>query len=137
MNVSASIRYTTDDHWLVMRGEGLLNKDGAGHAQYPANAQMLMERPEFCGRDFSFGDNYIYERPVKIDQPGIPRNWVTVGVNHHLTFVVRQIERLFELSSRPQRYRQIDIALPFVADASATGDPLARKSTKSTFKKPI
>jgi hypothetical protein len=137
MNVSASIRYTTDDHWLVMRGEGLLNKDGAGHAQYPANAQMLIERPEFCGRDFSFGDNYIYERPVKSDQPGIPMNWVTVGVNHHLTFVVRQIERLFELPPRPQRYRQIDIGLPFVADASATGDPLSPKPTKSPLKKPI
>jgi hypothetical protein len=137
MNVSASIRYTTDDHWLVMRGEGLLNKDGAGHEQYPANAQMLMERSEFCGRDFSFGDNYIYERPVKSDQPGIPRNWVTVGVNHHLTFVVRQIATLFELPPRPQRYRQIDIGLPFVADASATRDPLPRKPTKSTVKKPI
>ena len=61
MNVSASIRYTTDEHWVVMRGEGLLNEAGAGHAQYTANAQMLMERSEFCGPDFSFGDNYIYE----------------------------------------------------------------------------
>lgn len=120
-----------------MRGEGLLNKAGAGHAQYPANAQLLMERPEFCGRDFSFGDNYIYERPMKSDQPGTPRNWVTVGVNHHLTFIVRQIARFFELPSRPQRYRQIDMGLPFVADASDAGDPLGRKPTKSTLKKPI
>ena len=136
MNVSASIRYTTDEHWLVMRGEGLLNKDGAGHAQYPANAQLLMERPEFCGRDFSFGDNYIYERPFKIDQPGTPRNWVTAGVNHHVTFVVRQIARLFELPARPQHYRQIDIGLPFVAEATDSSNPLNRRPPKLSPKKP-
>lgn len=136
MNPSASIRYTTDDHWLVMRGEGLLNKDGAGHAQYPANAQLLMERPEFCGRDFSFGDTYIYERPIRRDQPGTPRSWVTAGVNHHLTFVVRQIASLFELPIHPKRYRQINIDLPFVAEGRNTPDPLGRKPTGSPPKKP-
>ena len=60
MNVSASIRYTTTDDWLVLRGEGLRNKDGPKHAQYGANAQLLVERKEFCGADFSEGDAYIW-----------------------------------------------------------------------------
>jgi mannose-6-phosphate isomerase-like protein (cupin superfamily) len=42
MNISASIRYTTDDYWVIMRGEGLRNKGGAGYDQYPANAELLM-----------------------------------------------------------------------------------------------
>ncbi len=136
MNVSASIRYTTDDHWVVMRGQGLLNEDGAGHAQYPANAQLLMERAEFCGRGFSFGDKYIYERPIKRDKPGTPRSWVTAGVNHHLTFVVRQIASLFELPTRPQRYPQIELGLPFVAETTDASDPLNRRPPKFRPKKP-
>ena len=130
MNVSASIRYTTDDHWLVMRGEGLLNEDGDGHAQYPANAQLLMQRPEFRGSDFSFGDNYIYERPKNRDKPGTPRSWVTAGVNHHLTFVVRQIANLFELPIQPRRYTQVDMGFQFVAEASENASKLNRGRPK-------
>src|SRR5437773_4025751 len=40
VNISASIRYTAWDYWVVMRGEGLRNPGGSGHAQYPANAEL-------------------------------------------------------------------------------------------------
>lgn len=40
-NPSASIRYTSDREWVVMRGEGVLNEGGPGYAQWPANAQLL------------------------------------------------------------------------------------------------
>ena len=114
MNPSASIRYTTEDHWLIMRGEGLRNEGGPGHAQYPANAQLLMEHQEFCGREFSFGDKHIYERPINKHKPGIPMNWVTVGVNHHLTFVVRQIASLFDLPLPQRHYRPEETQLPLL-----------------------
>src|SRR5439155_24925482 len=58
VNISASIRYTAWDYWVVMRGEGLRNPGGSGHAQYPANAELLTIRPEFCGAWFSAGDRY-------------------------------------------------------------------------------
>ncbi len=58
-NPSASIRYTADEYWVIMRGEGVLNKNGPGYAGYSANAQLLCERKEFCGADFSAGDEYI------------------------------------------------------------------------------
>jgi len=135
MNPSASIRYTSDDVWVVMRGEGLRNEGGAGHAQYPANAQLLMDRPEFCGRDFSFGDTYIYERPFNRDKPGTPTTWVTAGVNHHMTFVVRQIASLFELPTRTRRYTQVEMGLPFVAEATEDGRQLNRRPPKLLPKK--
>jgi hypothetical protein len=136
MNPSASIRYTSDDAWVVMRGEGLRNEGGAGYAQYPANAQSLMARPEFCGRDFSFGDNYIYERPLNKDNPGNTQNWVTAGVNHHLTFVVRQIASLFELPTRARRYTQLDIGIPIITDATENGRRPSGRSPNLPPKKP-
>lgn len=36
-NPSASIRYTSDAEWIVMRGEGIFNEDGVGNKQWPAN----------------------------------------------------------------------------------------------------
>lgn len=105
INYSASIRYTTDEHWLVMRGEGVFNDDSAGFAQFPANAILLRDRPEFCKRDYSYGDNYIYEKASQLEatgrvkKPGNAETWLRAGVNHHMTFVVHQIANLFGSSN--------------------------------------
>jgi Beta protein len=94
-NVSASIRCTSDESWVFLRGQGLLSENGAGSAQYSREAQWLCARPEiFCGREFSYGDRYIHERSIAVDPPGSPETLLRAGFNHHLTFVVRQIANL-------------------------------------------
>lgn len=91
-NPSASIRYTSHTYWVIMRGEGLRNPGGAGHAQYRGNAQLLCERKEFCGAQFSAGDEYIYQIVShQAGGPGTPETWLRAGINHHLTFAARQI----------------------------------------------
>ena len=77
-----------------MRGEGLLNKEGPGGAQYTANAILLRDRPEFYGPSFSEGDAYIFERSKRIDKHGNPKTWIQAGLNHHMTVVSRQIANL-------------------------------------------
>jgi hypothetical protein len=100
LNPSASIRYTCEDYWIIMRGEGLYHKGSPGHEQYPANAYLLSEQEEFCGADFSFGDAYIKERSLelakeKVEKPGNPTTWLEAGVNHHIALVLQQIASLF------------------------------------------
>lgn len=91
-NPSASIRYTSDTHWVIMRGEGLRTPGSPGHAQYPANAELLCGRKEFCGPEFSAGDEYIWDvGSRKKAGPGTPETWLRAGINHHLTFAARQI----------------------------------------------
>ena len=109
MNISASLRYTTDDYWVIMRGEGLRNEGGAGFDQYPANAELLMQRQEYCGAEFSYGDRYIFERPSKKENPGNPTTWIAAGVNHHITFVARQMAMLYAPSTetRPSDTRAV------------------------------
>jgi hypothetical protein len=97
-NFSASIRYTADDYWVIMRGESVRNKRGPGFAQWPANAQLLCERSEFCGASFSYGDEYIARMSRQTKNPGSATTWLCAGINHHLTFVVRQIDNLFKNS---------------------------------------
>lgn len=98
-NISASIRYTADQYWVIMRGEGVLNDKGPGYAQYWANAQLLSDRPEFSGPSFSQGDDYIYKMGQQTAKTGNARTWLEAGINHHLTFVARQIANLFGSSS--------------------------------------
>lgn len=91
-NPSASIRYTSETYWVIMRGAGLRNSGGTGHMQYPANAELLFGRKEFCGPQFSGGDEYIWKvGSHQGDGPGTPETWLRAGINHHLTFAARQI----------------------------------------------
>jgi hypothetical protein len=92
-NVSASIRYTTNDYWVIMRGEGLFNEGSPGNAQYAAHAKLLCEREEFCGRAFSYGDRYIDRLNLGIEGPGNPETLLRAGVNHHVTFVADQLSK--------------------------------------------
>ena len=90
-NMSASIRYTSEDYWVIMRGEGVRNPGGPGYRQWPANAFLLCERSEFCGKDFSYGDEYIYEKSKMEGTTGNAGTWIRAGINHHLTYVARQV----------------------------------------------
>ncbi len=100
LNFSASIRYTAEDDFVIMRGEGVRNDDGPGYAQWPANAMMLCERREFQGEDFSAGDRYIKEMSKEVEKNGSgrtggPGTWLQAAFNRHLTLTVRQISSLF------------------------------------------
>jgi len=98
-NPSASIRYTAHDYWVIMRGEGLFNEDGPGNSQYGANAQLLCEREEFCGRSFSYGDRYIDNLSQGIEGPGNPETLLRAGTNHHITFVTDQLSKSLLIST--------------------------------------
>lgn len=92
LNPSASIRYTIDDYWLILRGEGLRTKGSPGSAQYQGNAQLLSEMKEFSGENFSYGDQYVATvASGKSGGFGSPETWLCAGVNHHLVYVARQI----------------------------------------------
>ncbi len=94
-NFSASIRYTTEDDWLIMRGEGVFHDGSPGFGQWPLNALLLRDRPEFCGANFSYGDQYIYQMSHQTQRTGSAETRLRAGFNHHLTYVVRQIASLF------------------------------------------
>ena len=98
-NPSASIRYTSESYWVIMRGEQLHGADSPGHAQYWANARLLCNREEFCGADYSKGDEYIYDKSQPTKNPGTPQTWLRAGINHHLTFVINQIASSFGTST--------------------------------------
>ncbi len=90
-NASASVRYTDDTQWEVSRGEGLRNKKGAGHKQYPALAQIIIGQNFFKGENFSAGDKYIAERAADNTKTGNPTTWLKAGLNHHLTLITKQL----------------------------------------------
>lgn len=96
---SASIRYTADDYWLIMRGEDVFREDGPGFHQWPAQAILLCGLSEYCTETFSEGDKYIKEMSLQRKQTGNIVTWLRAGFNHHMTFVVRQLASIAAAST--------------------------------------
>jgi hypothetical protein len=91
MTYSASIRYTSEDSWILMRGENVFRKGGPGFHQYPDLAIMLCDLPQYCGESYSSGDRYIKEISLQTAETGAAPQWLQAGINHHITYVVRQL----------------------------------------------
>jgi len=91
MVMSASIRYTTDEDWLIVKGR---NVRQYGFEQYFDLCRVLVGLPEYCGPTFSWGDNYIAGCAAHDVGPGNATTWRKVGTNHHITVVVRAIANL-------------------------------------------
>ena len=96
---SASIRYTAEDYWLIMRGEDVFREDGPGFDQWPAQAILLCGLPEYCTETFSEGDKYIKQMSLQRKQTGNIVTWLEAGLNHHMTFVVRQLASISAAST--------------------------------------
>nr|WP_278430339.1 beta family protein [Brevibacillus laterosporus] len=91
INPAVSIKYTTEDEYLINKG-GSYRKNGlAGMSKL---AQQIITHPHYSGNTFSYGDNYIY-LCANGGPSGNLETWVTVGVNHHLTLVVNDLANLY------------------------------------------
>lgn len=91
MTISANIRYTADDFWLIMRGASTKKY---GYDQYHKLCSSLITQPEYCGASFSWGDQYIDSCSKKAVGTGNSTTWRKVGNNHHFKKVVDQIASL-------------------------------------------
>jgi Beta protein len=84
-----NIRYTVAETTLIARGEGPIRQ--AGNEQYRELCQMLVARNEFAGRDFSWGDEVIYDCAAGTGDVGTQNLWRGAGTSHHLRQVVEQV----------------------------------------------
>jgi hypothetical protein len=97
IKISASIRYTTDDAWVICRGRNV-NQHGFG--QFSSLSKLLVKHSAYCGGTFSAGDDYIAKCAAG-GKPGNHETWRRVATNHHITFVVKQIASTALAASTP------------------------------------
>jgi Beta protein len=88
MRLSAAIRYTTDNDWLLLKA-GLLKRKGFG--QFHDLSKLLLRRPEYKGPAHCWGDGFINLCAGRTQNPGSLMTWRKVGTNHHMTLVRQQV----------------------------------------------
>lgn len=89
MSISASLRYTAMEHWVVAKGGLFKGRGGTGSGGSAAVdvAKMIAGAPEFCGPSYSEGDRWIWQVAEGETNGGNPEKWRRVATNHHLTLV--------------------------------------------------
>ncbi|MGA2182558.1 MAG: beta family protein [Bryobacteraceae bacterium] len=88
MRPSASVRYTCDAAWLILKARNLRDY---GFEQFHEVCRVLVQRTEYSGRRFSWGDGYIDDCAARRVGTGNLTTWRKVGTSHHLAFAVRQL----------------------------------------------
>lgn len=84
-SMRANIRYTSERATLIARGLGPVIVEGK--EQYRDLCQMLVQRPEFSGRDYSWGDEQIVDCADGLLEPGSYNAWRGAGSSHHLQLI--------------------------------------------------
>lgn len=85
---SAIVKYTKDLDWLVMMGGRF--KQGFG-SDMVMLCQSLINSGQFDGAGFSAGDQMFHDVAMQVTGTGNPQGWGQWAMNHHMTYVVRQI----------------------------------------------
>lgn len=83
---TSSIKYTTENHFVIYRGE-LPQNNPLGMGQYIEKGSQLIQTSDYSGNEFSWGDKRIYDIVQENNRPGNPRTWVEISQNHHITLL--------------------------------------------------
>jgi hypothetical protein len=93
---SASIRYTTEEDWFIVKGPNVRENQ---FGQYQSHCRTVMNCCDYFGPGFSSGDRYISECAKGVVSTGNLTTWRQVGTNHHLEVVAHGIANFFGASS--------------------------------------
>lgn len=91
MQMSANIRYTTPNDWLIAKGRGVKRQ---GFEQFHDLSERVSALPEFKGGSYSWGDAYIQRCATRNEGPGNATTWRRVGTTHHVTLAAEQVASL-------------------------------------------
>lgn len=93
-NANGKIRHTIDRRYYIVRGHSM--QTGEKGAQMHNLAKTVVESPYYMGEDFSWGDAQILACSQNKIGPGNSRKWIAIDTNHHLAWIVAEIEQ-FEI----------------------------------------
>ncbi|HYF03385.1 MAG TPA: hypothetical protein VEC36_08410 [Patescibacteria group bacterium] len=86
-----SLRYTIEGAWLVLNEKDI---DTLTPKQFQAICKELVESGVFCGKDFSWGDNYIYRASQSKEDVKNKTLWRKACSNHHIQFITDSMKKL-------------------------------------------
>lgn len=90
MSQYAAVRYSDHSNWIFVKGTAVR---GNGWGQTQSLCQILINSPVYFGRQFSWGDDYIFNRAHGNYTSGGSKEWRKIAHTHHLTMVAQQLSQ--------------------------------------------
>jgi len=91
MKPAGKIVYTINDSWFVPKGGAFRGNE----SQMVGHCKAIISSGNYSSSSFSKGDERINETANGLNNCGNLTTWKWVGVNHHITFVVKQLSSLY------------------------------------------
>jgi hypothetical protein len=85
---AGTIRYATDDGWLIVKGPNVRDN---GFGQYVNHCKNVTRSTSFSGSNFSKADKYILDCAAGRASTGNLSTWRWVGTNHHIEKVAQDV----------------------------------------------
>jgi hypothetical protein len=85
-----SMRYLTDDDWLVRRE----SKSAIGNQAFFTVCGAIVGDPSWKGASYSWGDNEIERSSRRVGGAGTATHWRAYGTSHHLASIVDRLATL-------------------------------------------
>ncbi|MHC4573069.1 MAG: beta family protein [Planctomycetota bacterium] len=92
---SATIRYTIDDSWYIVKGQNVRDEKYGKFKQYRDLSKKVVDSRYYCGSNFSWGDDYIQKCANKESSTGRLMTWRQVGTSHHIEKVIGDIASFY------------------------------------------
>lgn len=109
VNPAATIRYTIDNSWYIVKGKKLKKdkKDKGekvknkkyGYEQYRDLSKRIINSKYYFRPTFSWGDEYIQKCATGKSGTGSLSTWRQVGTSHHIVKVIQDIASFYASSS--------------------------------------
>lgn len=96
----AKVKYTIKDEWFIVVGEKV-KKYGRGQYVDLCKRIVRSSPPLFAGTTYSWGDEYIAGCASRSMSTGGASTWPSIGTNHHVTQVVRDLANFYGASVAP------------------------------------
>jgi len=91
---SATIRYTIDDGWYIVKGENVKDEKYGKFKQYRGLSKKAIDSKYYYDSTFSWGDDFI-QRCANGGKTGNLSTWRQVGTNHHIVKVTQDIASFY------------------------------------------
>jgi hypothetical protein len=103
MSISAQLRYTVPDAWLIAKGDLFKGRGGSGRGGQAMStvAARLVQSTHFARVQHCAGDRWIREAAAGTVSGGNPETWRRVGTVHHLTQVTDDLAKLYAVLGLP------------------------------------
>jgi hypothetical protein len=81
------VRYTVENEYVIVRRARRKKGDTEGHRMLATKIRAL---PDYSGREFSWGDEYIDDSAAGAKVSRQSSMWIAASTSHHISFLLKQ-----------------------------------------------